>query len=191
MIPVWMQFPKLQLRYWTSRILSRIASLLGNPLEMDEMTTMGNRTGYSRVLAEMKINETMPEEVWFDDENGVVQQQKVKYEWNPVKCLNCKGYGHESTVYRKPQAKAWKGKRAEGQTDKEIPTEATIMAKGDLDQTEKQQEFTKTENSQKRNNVDTDQSEQDITEGSLVMQEKVLKKPMQEAECLERVRIVT
>ncbi|CAI9115501.1 OLC1v1016414C1 [Oldenlandia corymbosa var. corymbosa] len=90
LVPVWVQLPKLQVKYWSARTLSRITSVLGKPLEMDEVTTMRNRAAFARVLVEMKISDHMLDAIWFEDENGILQEQKVK----------------------KPIQKAWKQKSA-------------------------------------------------------------------------------
>ncbi|CAI9089973.1 OLC1v1024631C1 [Oldenlandia corymbosa var. corymbosa] len=108
MVPVWVQFSKLQLRYWTAKTLSRIPSVLGKPLELDELTATRNRAAFARILVEMPIRDHMPDAVWFEDENGILQEQKIKYEWLPVKCGNCAGYGHEIAACRKPVQKTWK-----------------------------------------------------------------------------------
>ncbi|CAI9095050.1 OLC1v1030907C1 [Oldenlandia corymbosa var. corymbosa] len=56
-------------------------------------------------------------------DKGVEQEQKVIYEWKPLKCNNCSGYGHDLKQCRKPVEKKWtlktKGKQKEVQESKQ------------------------------------------------------------------------
>ncbi|CAI9089799.1 OLC1v1024434C1 [Oldenlandia corymbosa var. corymbosa] len=105
-VPIWVQLPKLKLQYWNKKTLSRITSLIGTPIEMDEM--LRNRAGYTRVIVEVTISHTLATEIWFEDEFGIIQVQKVRCEWLPVKCQQCKGFGHEMAHCRKIVIKVWK-----------------------------------------------------------------------------------
>ncbi|CAI9108929.1 OLC1v1008637C1 [Oldenlandia corymbosa var. corymbosa] len=109
-VHVWVQLPKLQLKYWTAKTLSRIITPMGKPIEMDEITSM-------------KINEKVQTTVCFENEYGILQEQQGQYEWLPVKCGNCKGYGHETSTCRKPVEKTWKEKTI---LRKPVPEEMTV-----------------------------------------------------------------
>ncbi|CAI9099994.1 OLC1v1036903C1 [Oldenlandia corymbosa var. corymbosa] len=104
--------------------LSRFTSTIGKPMEMDEMTIQRDRTGYARVLVEMEIQEKMPTELWYEDEHGIIQSQKICYEWKPVKCAQCKGYGHETAQCKKVKPVA-------GQQSSEVvgPKEEVVTGK--------------------------------------------------------------
>ncbi|CAI9117427.1 OLC1v1018821C1 [Oldenlandia corymbosa var. corymbosa] len=56
-----------------------------------------------------------------EDEFGIVQEQKVRCEWLPVQCSQCKGYGHETGNCRKVMAKHWLQKltKTDGEASKE------------------------------------------------------------------------
>ncbi|CAI9105579.1 OLC1v1004527C1 [Oldenlandia corymbosa var. corymbosa] len=100
-VPVWVQFPNLELKYWNPDSLSSIASILGTPIMTDDLTDSKKRVHYARVLIDMEIKQEVPDEVLFEDEKGVVQHQKVHYEWKPVVCKSYDGYGHDIMSCRK------------------------------------------------------------------------------------------
>ncbi|CAI9105887.1 OLC1v1004911C1 [Oldenlandia corymbosa var. corymbosa] len=99
-VSVWIQLPRLPLRYWTGTILSRMISTIGKLIEMDDMTTQRMHTGFARILVEMEIQDTVSKEIWYKDEMGSLQEQEIRYEWKPVKCGMCKGFGHEANTCR-------------------------------------------------------------------------------------------
>jgi hypothetical protein len=49
-VPVWVKFPYLQLKCWSPRCLSKIASKLGTPIQSDQLTFNMSRISYARVL---------------------------------------------------------------------------------------------------------------------------------------------
>ncbi|KAJ8436173.1 hypothetical protein Cgig2_034201 [Carnegiea gigantea] len=71
-LPLWVQFPDLDVKYWGTESLSKLGSVLGIPIKTDRFTK----------------------------EKTTIKQQVV-YEWKPVKCANCHMYGHEEQVCRK------------------------------------------------------------------------------------------
>ncbi|CAI9112420.1 OLC1v1012868C1 [Oldenlandia corymbosa var. corymbosa] len=73
-VPVWIQLPKLKLRYWNAISLSRMMSVVGIPLEMDEMTSKKMRTAFARVLVEVKI----ADKEWKEKTNGSQSVQGMK-----------------------------------------------------------------------------------------------------------------
>ncbi|CAI9095356.1 OLC1v1031289C1 [Oldenlandia corymbosa var. corymbosa] len=68
----------------------------------------------------------MPTEIWFEDEYGVVQEQMVKYEWQPVQFQQCKGYGHELTQCRKPIMKDRQPKQKQIRKQQMCPEEVEV-----------------------------------------------------------------
>lgn len=105
-IPVWIQFPQLPLKYWGEENLCRLASQLGIPLQIDMLTRQRDRGQFARMQVQMAITEKLQESVMYEDEHGRLRVQRVHYEWNPVRCTHCKGYGHcvEQCRKAKPQA---------------------------------------------------------------------------------------
>ncbi|XP_060182758.1 uncharacterized protein LOC132612661 [Lycium barbarum] len=62
-IPLWVKFPHLPMSYWGKDSLSRVASLIGVPIYADECTTKQTRITYARMLVEVNITQTLPDEV--------------------------------------------------------------------------------------------------------------------------------
>ena len=54
-IPVWIKFPNLPLKCWTPRCLSKLASVLGKPIQCDKLTSTKERLSYARVLVEVDL----------------------------------------------------------------------------------------------------------------------------------------
>lgn len=52
-IPIWVCLPNLDLDFWSIEAISRIASILGNPLRLDSVTEGFIRISYARVLVEV------------------------------------------------------------------------------------------------------------------------------------------
>ncbi|KAI4299941.1 hypothetical protein L6164_033361 [Bauhinia variegata] len=96
-----MRLPTLDKRYWGAKALSKIASLIGTPIMIDQLTLRKERIAFARVLVEMEIGGRKPEKVVFENECGQVIEQIVKYEWQPVKCNSCSNYDHESSNCKK------------------------------------------------------------------------------------------
>jgi len=63
---------------------------------VDKNTQEKNKVQLARILIEIEIKEHVPEHIYFENEHGVLMQQDVIYEWKPVVCGKCKGYGHET-----------------------------------------------------------------------------------------------
>ncbi|CAI9117408.1 OLC1v1018800C1 [Oldenlandia corymbosa var. corymbosa] len=57
------------------------------------------------------------------------EEQDVKYELKPVKCTNCKGYGHEMKECRKPIEKIWQKRKEEIQKEETVTELTTRTSK--------------------------------------------------------------
>ena len=53
------------------------------------------------MLVEVKIQEQVPKHFYFENEKGILMQQEVVYEWEPVLCGKYKGYGRETNQCKK------------------------------------------------------------------------------------------
>ncbi|XP_074298786.1 uncharacterized protein LOC141629723 [Silene latifolia] len=43
----------------------------------------------------MEVDQKLPGKIEFKDEKGIVIGVEVEYEWKPIRCIKCKGMGHE------------------------------------------------------------------------------------------------
>ncbi|KAH9614827.1 hypothetical protein KSS87_007638 [Heliosperma pusillum] len=84
-IPLWVQFPNLPLNFWGVESLSRIGSVIGEPLYADECTVKKSRISYARVLIDTDVTKPLPDSVTISDlSTGKTFVQKVVFEWIPA-----------------------------------------------------------------------------------------------------------
>ncbi|KAJ8421769.1 hypothetical protein Cgig2_000946 [Carnegiea gigantea] len=100
-LPIWIQLPTLDIKYWGMESLSKIGSILGIPLKTDKFTKDKQVIRYARLLVEMQIDGPFPEHIEFFNEEGVLTRQQVTYEWILSKCTHCAMLGHTEEVCKK------------------------------------------------------------------------------------------
>jgi len=100
-LPIWVQFPELDIKYWGVESISKLGSMLGIPIKMDRTTKEKTAIRYARVLIEMPLEGSFLKYIDFVNDWEVVARQKVHYEWKPILCSQCKMLGHEEQVCRK------------------------------------------------------------------------------------------
>ncbi|XP_021770613.1 uncharacterized protein LOC110734771 [Chenopodium quinoa] len=93
-VPIWVRFPRLNLRFCGLNALMKLSGLIGKVIKMDRATATKDLIEYARVLIEVQINGDLPDSIEFLDENGAKVSQKVVFEWRPIRCSNCYGMGH-------------------------------------------------------------------------------------------------
>ncbi|KAJ6395858.1 hypothetical protein OIU77_021002 [Salix suchowensis] len=93
-VPVWIKLPNPPLRCWSLKSLSKIASVVGKPIQSDMLTSSMSRLSYAHVLVEIDLRKTLPEQIDVSLPNGVVINQKVIYETLPKFCTFCNVIGH-------------------------------------------------------------------------------------------------
>ncbi|XP_062083475.1 uncharacterized protein LOC133789729 [Humulus lupulus] len=106
-VPLWIRLPNLGLQYWGKNCLSALVSTIGKPIMVDKFTKDRSMIRFARVLAEMEITDDPLFIIHFVNERGQLQEQFVEYEWLPIKCSTCKGYGHNAAECKKTETKAW------------------------------------------------------------------------------------
>jgi len=62
-VPIWIWFPSLPLKLWSKNIISRSASLIGNPLFMDKATAAEVRIAYARCFVEIRADKELQKKV--------------------------------------------------------------------------------------------------------------------------------
>jgi len=82
-LPLWVQFPDLDVKYWGADSLSKIGSLLGIPIKTDRCTKERSMIRYARVLNDVPLDSTFPEFIEFFNDNELLIRQQVVYEWKP------------------------------------------------------------------------------------------------------------
>ncbi|XP_074282963.1 uncharacterized protein LOC141607506 [Silene latifolia] len=99
-------FPHLDPFLWSSAALSRLASKIGKPLFADLTTTCKAKLSFARVMVEVDISKSLPEEVCFSTPYHDLISQKIIYEWMPYYYEGCKKLGHTKDFCRLNKAKA-------------------------------------------------------------------------------------
>ena len=93
-VPVWVKFPNLPLCCGSPICLSKIASVLGNPIQCDQPTSTLSRISYARVLVEIDLLEELRHSVEISLPEGLALCQSVVYEALPKYCNFCHVLGH-------------------------------------------------------------------------------------------------
>ncbi|GJY54986.1 RNA-directed DNA polymerase, eukaryota, reverse transcriptase zinc-binding domain protein [Tanacetum coccineum] len=94
-LPIWVKLVNLPLEAWTVKGLSALASRLGKPVMMDNVTTMMcnqgiRRLGYARVLIKVEVKKGLPESIdiqYYDKDDKMSISKRVK----ESNCLQNKG----------------------------------------------------------------------------------------------------
>ncbi|XP_062099754.1 uncharacterized protein LOC133805589 [Humulus lupulus] len=100
-VPLWIRLHDLGLQYWGNKSLSALVSTVGKPIMVNQHTKERTRVQFARVLVEMDITDSPPRIIQFLNEHGQLVEQGIDYEWLPVKCKHCSGYGHLMADCRK------------------------------------------------------------------------------------------
>ncbi|XP_070013346.1 uncharacterized protein LOC142176171 [Nicotiana tabacum] len=95
-MPLWVTFPGLPIQCWAEENLGRIASCLGKPICTDRLMTQCKRISYARVLIEMDITQSLPDELNIEHPDGKIRVQIVEYEWKTKLCQECYQFGHSN-----------------------------------------------------------------------------------------------
>ncbi|KAJ8446942.1 hypothetical protein Cgig2_026440 [Carnegiea gigantea] len=131
-LPLWVQFPNLDIKYWGLESLSKLGSLLGIPLKTDRYTREKTMIKYARGPMEGPFLEYIK----FFTEHGVLLRQQVVFEWKPSKCTHCGMYGHiEEDCRKKHHKKEWRWVQAPPQetaVNNDMPMPATSEEEGDF-----------------------------------------------------------
>ncbi|XP_028100106.1 uncharacterized protein LOC114299541 [Camellia sinensis] len=94
-IPIWVKFYNIPLEYWDGDGLSRIASAVGVPLFMDQLTSLGSRISFARVCVDIPTDFVFPDS--FVITSGDVSINiRVEYQGVPSRCEHCNVFGHET-----------------------------------------------------------------------------------------------
>ncbi|GJZ80588.1 zinc knuckle CX2CX4HX4C containing protein [Tanacetum coccineum] len=115
-IPLWVKLCNVPLEAWTVKGISALASRVGKPLVMDNMTASMCKQGigmvrYAKVLIEVSAKKELAKniEIVYKNDKGGVQCKtnvKVKYDWKPPVCRECEVFGHAySSCYRNEPSK--------------------------------------------------------------------------------------
>ncbi|PKU63742.1 Uncharacterized protein MA16_Dca022735 [Dendrobium catenatum] len=92
-IPIWFKIIDLPLPCWTPDGISRIASKIGKPLAVDDLTAEQTRLTYARVCVQVSKDCAYPETIPITI-LGEPFTLKIQYEWKPLPCQHCGSIVH-------------------------------------------------------------------------------------------------
>ncbi|KAH0720531.1 hypothetical protein KY285_005340 [Solanum tuberosum] len=75
-VPLWIKIQGLESNYWGKSALTKIASLVGQPLKADNATMQREKLMFARVLVEMSLNNTYPSELKEEIRNTEVNKEQ-------------------------------------------------------------------------------------------------------------------
>ncbi|KAK4713180.1 hypothetical protein R3W88_019087 [Solanum pinnatisectum] len=113
-VPIWIKLPGL----------SKLGSLIGKPLMVDQNTERKIGLNFARLMLEVDTNVALPDIINFRNEKGQLIEQRVIYEWKPTLCTYCKKYGHSEEVCRKKNMPRKENKKKD-QPQKEETTQVS------------------------------------------------------------------
>lgn len=109
-LPVWVKLLNVPLEAWSDKGISSLASCLGKPIIMDEVTTNvcktgTGRLGFARVLIEINAEKQLKDviEVAYRKKDASISMTKyvqVEYDWKPTRCSHCCVFGHDNVNCR-------------------------------------------------------------------------------------------
>jgi len=103
------KFSNLPLRCWSPPpCLSKIASVLGKPIQYDQLTSNLSRLSYARVLIKIDLREELRHSIEVSLPSGPTLYQKVVYETLPKFCNFCHVLGQSHLLCPKAAASTQK-----------------------------------------------------------------------------------
>lgn len=79
---------------WGKSILSKVASVLGSSICLDQDTLNGNRLDMARMCVNMDISSSFPDSVTLKSDKGKIISIRLENEWKPQHCRSCGKLGH-------------------------------------------------------------------------------------------------
>jgi len=96
-VPIWVRLRNLPCSFWSAHSISKIASVLGKPLYVDQRTEQMDMLTFARVCVEITVQQDIRESLKLELRGKLVVVD-VEYEWRPLACMKCRIFGHECNV---------------------------------------------------------------------------------------------
>lgn len=90
-VPTWIKFLGLPLKFWEQNSLNKLAALIGKPIRTHRATAQNDIMEFAMVLVKINMDQDIPNEITFYDECDNLQVQKVVHECKPITCSDYKG----------------------------------------------------------------------------------------------------
>ncbi|XVF40910.1 hypothetical protein PTKIN_Ptkin01aG0154800 [Pterospermum kingtungense] len=112
-VPVWFKLSNVPLEHFSQEGLGFIASGLGNPLYMDQITAKQQRLSYARVCVEIVAGKSIPRTLKVQMRDGGYHSVDVEIPWIPPSCGQCSIFGHSEKNCPKKVHQAWVPKKSD------------------------------------------------------------------------------
>lgn len=99
---VWASLPNLPLELWNASAISKIASVVGIPIEVDFKTISKDYVAGPRVLISLDAKKEPPESITLQLHNGNSFVQPILLDYYPFFCTRCRRAGHLALACRVP-----------------------------------------------------------------------------------------
>ncbi|WOL11021.1 hypothetical protein Cni_G19782 [Canna indica] len=135
-IPIWLQLSGLPIEYLQKDILMRIASAIGQPIKIDNVTLKGQRARFARLCVFWNLNNKVSSGIWING-GGDRFCQAIAFENIPKLCFSCGKVGHLSDVCQKNKTDS----RNETEVNRQTETPTTSKGKTNIENLEKNEIF--------------------------------------------------
>ncbi|KAL2900665.1 hypothetical protein RDABS01_025747 [Bienertia sinuspersici] len=78
-VEVWIRLPKLELKYWGTRCLTKLGDSIGQTIKIDTLTEQRERLAYARMMIEVDLGKELPDKICFQNEKGICVEQLIEY----------------------------------------------------------------------------------------------------------------
>lgn len=107
-VPIWIKLPGLDYKYWSSKGLSKLGSLIGELVMVDQYTERKIGLNFARLLVDVGMDTKLPDSIMFRNEWENLIEQKVMYDWRPTLCKFCHQYGHDAQPFDKDSPQCYR-----------------------------------------------------------------------------------
>lgn len=105
-IPIWVKIYEIPKQMWTTEGLGFLASLIGTPKYVDQLTADEERLEFAQVCVEIGVDTIIEYSKTFRLA-GKTETVKLQYPWLPSVCTNCSRFGHMAGDCPHKMGTAW------------------------------------------------------------------------------------
>lgn len=113
-------------------MLSRIASMIGRPCGIDNLTKEKLRLSYVRLMVEVDASKPLKEFIMLKGRMGDIKKQLIEYEFRPFHCSKCMKFGHTAGRCSTVVTRAWQRRSDEPGTSSTVvpPAVSAVLGGG-------------------------------------------------------------
>lgn len=93
-VPAWIRIYDLDQRFKSDRMLNVIASMIGEPISLDDSIWAITQDKFIRMMVVVSVKDIMKDAIVLKSKEGEEFRLKIHYEWIPYFCEGCVKFGH-------------------------------------------------------------------------------------------------